>query len=55
MVAIDLAYRNKLLMVLLDIVSKYAKLVVPDASPDEVLRFSDELQITKEEIEANVT
>lgn len=55
MVAIDLSYRNKLLKVLLDIVSKYAKLVVPDASPDEVLRFDDQLQITKEEIEANAT
>jgi small GTP-binding protein len=55
MIAIDLSYRNKLLKVLLDIVSKYAKLVVPDASPDEVLRFSDELQIIKEEIESNAT
>jgi small GTP-binding protein len=55
MIAIDLSYRNKLLKVLLEIVSKYAKLVVPDALPDEVLRFSDELQITKEEIEANTT
>jgi small GTP-binding protein len=55
MIAIDISYREKLLKVLLDIVSKYANLVVPDASPDEVLRFSDILKIKREEFEANVS
>jgi small GTP-binding protein len=54
MVAIDLSYRDKLMKVLLDIMSKYANLAIPDTSPDEVLRFSDELKITKEEIKADV-
>jgi small GTP-binding protein len=55
MVAIDISYRDKLLKVLLDIVAKYANLVVPDAAPDEVLRFSDVLQMKEEELEANVS
>jgi small GTP-binding protein len=55
MIAIDISYRDKLLKVLLDIVSKYANLVVPDAAPAEVLRFSDVLQIKEEELKANVS
>lgn len=45
MVAIDLAYRESLLKLLLDTAAKHVNLSIPDVPAEEILRFTDEERI----------
>lgn len=51
LVAIDLAYREKILKILLDVAAEHVKITVPEAPPEELLRFVDDEYIS-EEVEA---
>ncbi len=42
LIAIDITYRDRLLHVLLEAVARHIKVAVPDVSPDELFRFTDE-------------
>jgi small GTP-binding protein len=52
MVAIDLAYRDDILRILLDTAAKYVKVTVPDLPADELLRFIDEEELGETDAEA---
>lgn len=49
LVAIDLAYRNHILKLLLDTVAKHVNIPVPDIPADNLLRFTDDEEIEKED------
>jgi len=49
LVAIDLAYRNNILRLLLDTVAKHVNIPIPDVPVDDLLRFTDDEKTEKEE------
>ncbi|MFW9844643.1 MAG: ADP-ribosylation factor-like protein [Candidatus Thorarchaeota archaeon] len=49
LIAIDLAYRNDILKLLLDTAAKHVNIPVPDLPADDLLRFTDEYEETIEE------
>lgn len=50
MVAVDLAYRDDMLKILLDTAAKHVNVSVPDVPADELLRFIDEEDLDEDEI-----
>jgi small GTP-binding protein len=48
LVAIDLTYRNEILKLLLDTVAKHVNIPVPDMPADNLLRFTEEGEVTEE-------
>ncbi len=52
MVAVDLAFRDDFLRILLDTAAKHVKVTIPDLPPDELLRFIDEEELGSEKAEA---
>jgi small GTP-binding protein len=48
LIAIDLAYRNEILKLLLDTAAKYVNLPVPNLPADDLLRFTEEEEIKDE-------
>ncbi|MDF1538053.1 MAG: ADP-ribosylation factor-like protein [Candidatus Thorarchaeota archaeon] len=49
MVAVDIAYRDAMLKILLTTAAKHVNVAVPDVPADELLRFIDEEDLEKEE------
>ncbi len=49
MVAVDLAYRDDMLKILLNTAAKHVNVVVPDIPADELLRFNDDEDLCEEE------
>jgi len=52
MVAIDLAYRDDILKILLDTAAEHVNLTVPDVPTDELLRFDEDFADEEESVEA---
>ena len=48
MVAIDLAYRDDMLRILLDTAARHVNVTIPDVPTDELLRFIDEEDIDED-------
>ncbi|MHA1906081.1 MAG: ADP-ribosylation factor-like protein [Candidatus Thorarchaeota archaeon] len=53
MVAVDLAYRDDMLRILLDTAAKHVNVTVPDVPADELLRFIDEEDIDSDDSASN--